>query len=124
MEGICIMAWEVSIQMERGAWIREDFRSATVVRHSQRLLCGRGTRRRSRADTGLLALLAARGNGGYELPCSLRQPPARLLAITALKRLTSARSLMASPWRTWIARAVRLPCPWLMMPSGSGAIGS
>src|SRR5207244_2992495 len=23
-----------------------------------------------------------------------------------------------------IARAVRLPCPWLMMPSGSGAMGS
>src|SRR5207237_873400 len=29
-----------------------------------------------------------------------------------------------SPLRTWIARAVRLPCPWLMMPSGSGAMGS
>ena len=42
----------------------------------------------------------AEGSSGritYQLPWILRQPPARLLAITALNRSKSARSLIVSP---------------------------
>ncbi len=53
-----------------------------------------------------------------------RQPPARLLAMTARKSSTRAASSSESSWRTWMARADLLSWPWLMTPCGSGAMGS
>ena len=41
-----------------------------------------------------------RGQRAYRDRATRRQPPARLLAITALKRFSSARFLMAWPSRT------------------------
>ena len=60
----------------------------------------------------------------YRFRAKRRQPPARLLEITALKRFKSARLLIDSPAQIWIARADELRWPWLMTPSGSGAMGS
>jgi len=60
----------------------------------------------------------------YRFRAKRRHPPARLLEMTALKRFRSARLLMDSPAQIWIARADELRWPWLMTPSGSGAMGS
>ena len=45
-------------------------------------------------------LLGGAVNRAYRDRATRRQPPARLLAITALKRFSSARFLMAWPSRT------------------------
>src|SRR6266545_6690624 len=58
---------------------------------------------------------------GQRAAFSLRQPPARLFAMIALKIAVRAGPLMGSP--SWIAimRPVWLPWPPVMIPSGSGA---
>ena len=53
---------------------------------------------------------------------SLRQPPARLLAMICRNIARSARSLIGSPRRKATVRAVWLSWPAVMMPSGSGTI--
>ena len=53
---------------------------------------------------------------------SLRQPPARLLAMICLNIAASAGALMVSPWRTATVRAVVLSCPPVMIFSGSGTM--
>jgi hypothetical protein len=53
---------------------------------------------------------------------SLRQPPARLLAMMCLIMAVRAAALMVSPARTATVRAVLLPWPAVMIPSGSGTM--
>ena len=53
---------------------------------------------------------------------SLRQPPARLLAMICLNMAERAGALMVSPWRMATVRAVLLSWPPVMIPSGSGTM--
>lgn len=53
---------------------------------------------------------------------SLRQPPARLLAMICLNMAVRAGALMGSSSRKATVRAVLLPWPPVMMPSGSGTM--
>ncbi len=53
---------------------------------------------------------------------SLRQPPARLLAMMCWNMVLRAGALMASPWRMATVRAVLLSWPAVMIPSGSGTM--
>jgi hypothetical protein len=53
---------------------------------------------------------------------NLRQPPARLLAMICRNMAARAGALMVSPWRTATVRAVLLPWPPVMIPSGSGTM--
>src|SRR6476661_10162300 len=59
----------------------------------------------------------------YVGPClSLRQPPARLLAMIARNMASRAGALIVSPFRTATVRAVLLVWPPVMIPSGSGTM--
>ena len=62
-----------------------------------------------------------RGSG---LGLSFRQPPARLWATICRNIASSAARLRVSPSLTPTVRAVWLPWPAVMMPSGSGTIAS
>jgi hypothetical protein len=53
---------------------------------------------------------------------SLRQPPARLLAIICSNMAVRAGALMVSPWLTATVRAVLFSWPPVMIPSGSGTM--
>ena len=55
---------------------------------------------------------------------SARQPPARLLAMTARKSSSRASSSRSSSGPIWMPGEVALSWPWLTSPCGSGAIGS
>ena len=70
---------------------------------------------------GLIAEFGAPA-GGHRSRFSLRQPPARLLAMICRNIALSAGALMASPRRTATVRAVLLSWPAVMIPSGSGTI--
>ena len=53
---------------------------------------------------------------------SLRQPPARLLAMICLNIAVSAGALMCSPWRMDNVRALLFSWPPVMIPAGSGTM--
>jgi hypothetical protein len=55
---------------------------------------------------------------------SRRHPPARLLATIARSSAINEVLSTEPPRYIWMARAVAFRCPWLMMPSGSGTVGS
>ena len=66
---------------------------------------------------------AVRPGRGDQLPAfSLRQPPARLLAMICRNMAARAGALMASPCLTATVRAVELLWPAVMIPSGSGTM--
>ena len=62
------------------------------------------------------------GAARHHARLSLRQPPARLLAMIARNMVSSASALIVSPRVTATVRAVVFSWPPVMMPSGSGTI--